>query len=408
MSEPRPRVLMLLENNAYPNDTRVRYEARALASAGYRVMVISPMATGHGKYAVIDGVSAYRYRAAASSGGMLGFVREYAKALVATFLLTLKVAIRPGFDIIHAHNPPDMFVVIGAFYRLFGKRFVFDHHDLAPEMYRARFPEGPGIVHRLLVLFERLTFRLSDLVISTNESYRRVAVERGGVPPERVAVVRNGPDLRRVNLVEPDPELRGRAEFILAYVGVMGVQDGIDYLLRALQHLRDELGRDNFFCVLMGKGDARLGLQDLAGSLGLDDHVWFAGHLPLNDLLPYLSAADICLDPDPSDGYNDHSTMIKMMEYMALSKPIVAFDLPEHRVTAGEAALYAIPNDELDYSRKIARLMDDPDLRARMGRVGRTRVEERLAWSHQELRLLEAYERLGRSVRGRAVGGRRE
>ncbi|MDH3223596.1 MAG: glycosyltransferase, partial [Gemmatimonadota bacterium] len=238
MAAPKGRVLMLLENNAYPNDTRVRSEAVGLAAAGYRVTVISPKATGQAAYDVIDGVTAYRYSGSPSKGGMVGFVWEYLHAMVATFFLTFKVLLRSGFDIIHAHNPPDTFVIIGGFYRLFGKRFVFDHHDLAPEMYRARFPDGPALVLRLLRGFEALTFRLSDLVISPNDSYRRVAIERGGVEPHRVAVVRNGPNLARVRCVDPDEGLRAKADFVLGYVGVMGTQDGIDYLLRALLHLR--------------------------------------------------------------------------------------------------------------------------------------------------------------------------
>ncbi|MFB3817524.1 MAG: glycosyltransferase family 4 protein [Candidatus Methylomirabilales bacterium] len=384
-------VLMLLENNPYPTDPRVRAEARTLAEAGYRVTVVAPGTAGQPWREVLDGVAVYRYPAPPAAEGVWGYVWEYGYSMAAMFVLSLLVSFRHGFDVIHAHNPPDTLVLIAAPYKLFGRRFVFDHHDIAPEMYEARFPGGRRSVSWALRFFERLSFRLADHVISTNESYRTIALERGGLPPRRVTVLRNGPDLERLRPVPGDPALRRRAGTILGYVGAMGPQDGVDYLLRALAHLVHDLGRRDVHCVIVGEGDAMAGLHRLTAELGLRSHVWFPGRVPDADLVRYLCTADICLDPDPSNPFTDRSTMIKMAEYMALGKPIVAFDLPEHRVTAGGAALYARPNDCRDFACKIAELMDSPETRRRMGERGKARAETALAWTRHRHRLLAAY-----------------
>jgi glycosyltransferase involved in cell wall biosynthesis/peptidoglycan/xylan/chitin deacetylase (PgdA/CDA1 family) len=394
-SSPRARVLMLLENNPYVHDIRVTAEASALTKAGYRVTVIAPAAPGHRWHEVVDGVVTYSYPAPRASNGVLGFIWEYGCSLVASFVLSLVVFLRDGFDIVHAHNPPDLFVFVAAFYRLFGVRFVFDHHDLSPEMYCARFgARSNRLLYQVLVGLEKLSCRLADHVISTNESYKTVEVERGGVPPARITIVRNGPNLNRTRPVEPDPGLRSRGKTVIGYVGEMGFQDGIDYLLRALHYLANDLRRTDFFCVLVGKGAAWGRLKALATELGIDEHVWFPGRVSESDLLRYLCAADICVDPDPSNPFNDRSSMIKMSEYMALAKPIVAFDLPEHRFTAQEAALYARPNDEAAFARALAELMDDPGRRHVMGAFGRQRVESALAWPYSVESLLEAYSTL--------------
>jgi glycosyltransferase involved in cell wall biosynthesis len=370
----------------------VRREATSLSRAGYDVTVISPAAKGQPKREIVDGVRVFRYPAPKERDGFLGYALEYGYAMLAAWVLTLYVFVRFGFDVIHAHNPPDTYVAIAAPYKLFGKRFVFDHHDLSPEMYDARFTDGSNaLVRRVLEWFENLTFRFADRVISTNESYEEIAIERGGVPSERIAVVRNGPDLDRVRAVAPDPELRAKAGTIIGYVGIMGYQDGVDYLIRALAHLVTDLDRQDVLCFIVGEGGAVPSLKTLVAELGLEEHVWFTGRVSDEDLMRYLSTADICVDPDPFNPFNDRSTMIKMSEYMAVGKPIVAFDLREHRRTAEDAALYAAPNDELDYARKLEELMDDPEKRAKMGERGRRRVEDVLAWPHQEARLLEVY-----------------
>jgi len=386
------RVLMLVENNPYPQDGRVRREANSLTRAGYRVTVISPASQGQPRSEVVDGVRVYRYRAPKERDGLLGYLVEYGYAMMASAVLSFYVFLRSGFDAIHAHNPPDTFVLIAAFYKLFGKRFVFDHHDLSPEMYDARFDRKANpVVRRTLLFFERLTFRLADQVVSTNESYKEIATGRGRVPADRVTVVRNGPEVGRVHPVPPDPALRAKGVTIIGYVGIMAPQDGVDYLIRSLGHLIRDLGRVDFFCVIVVNGAALPSLKRLVSELGLDLHVWFAGYVSDQDLLRYLSAADICVAPDPFNPFTDRSTMIKMTEYMAVGKPIVAFDLTEHRRTAAEAAVYAEGSDEYDFARCLAQLMDDPEARRVMGEVGRRRIDTELAWPHQERRLIEMY-----------------
>lgn len=389
------RVLMLLENGPYSQDARVPGEATALASAGYKVSVICPVGRQEPWRELLDGVCVYRFPAPPAANGFLGYLLEYSYSMVATFFLSLLVLLREGFDVVHAANPPDTFVFIAVFYKLLGKRFVYDHHDLVPELYYARFGgSGNRLVYHALVLLEKLSCRFADHVIATNQSCKTIEMQRGHVPEERITVVRNGPDLKRMQTLEPDPDMRQEGKTIISYVGRMGFQDGLDYLLRALQHLVYDLCRTDFFCVLVGAGDAWPRIRSLAEQLGLADNVLFTGWVEYTDVARYLSAADICVAPEPSNSYNDRSTAVKLMEYMALEKPIVAFDLPEHRVTAQDAAVYARPNDELDFAQQIASLMDDPERRKKMGELGRDRVVRELAWRHQEKHLLEAYEAL--------------
>ena len=387
------RILMLLENLPFPQDLRVRREAFALASAGYKVSVICPSAKGQPSHEIVNGVAVYRYPAPRPAQGFLSYLWEYAYSMAASFLLSLVVFFRDGFDAVHAHNPPDTFVFIAMFYKMFGKRFVYDHHDLSPEMYVARFHGGgKPLVHRALVLFEKLSCQFADQVIVTNESYKKVAMERARVPEKRITIVRNGIDLIRTFVpVEPDQELRQMGKTIIGYVGVMGVQDGVDYLLRALNYLLRGLGRSDFYCVIVGFGDALEDLKNLAQELELQDHVWFTGPIFGERLRQLLAAADICVDSSPANPYTDRSTMFKMMEYMSLGKPIVAFDLPEHRFTAREAAVYVTPNDERLFARALARLMDDPDRRLTLGATGSGRIKTQLAWEYSIPNLLSVY-----------------
>jgi glycosyltransferase involved in cell wall biosynthesis len=383
-------VLMLLENNPYPADPRVFLEAKALTTAGYHVSIICPRHPGQAWYEVLNAVRVYRYPMPPAANSILGYVWEYGYSTVATFILSLLVCWREGCDIVHVHNPPDSFVLIAAFYKLLGKRFIYDHHDLAPEVYYARFGgRGNRLVYHVLVFLEKLSCRLADHVITTNQSYKQIEMQRGRVSEERITIVRNGPDLHRLQPVAPTPRSPGKT--IIGYAGVMGYQDGVDYLLRALHRLVYDLGRTDVFCILLGGGDAWASLKVLAMQLRLDEYVWFSGWVSYADLIRNISTADICMAPEPSNPYNDRSTMVKMMEYMALRKPIVAFDLPEHRFTAQDAAVYACPNDEMDFARHIAALMDNPEQRQRMGQRGRERVETELAWTYQEKHLLEAY-----------------
>jgi glycosyltransferase involved in cell wall biosynthesis len=386
------RVVMLLGNNPYPHDPRVRHEAVALASAGHEVTVICPRLSTQMRSDTIDGVRVLRYRAPARAPGAAGYVAEYAYATLASLGLSLRVLRRHGFDVVHAHNPPDTFALLGAFYKLLGKRFVFDHHDLAPEMFDARFGgRGSRAVRSVLVVLEKLSCRLADHVIAANRSYRAVEIERGKVAPERVTVVRNGPGFDDVGPVEPDPGLRARAGTLIGYLGVMGYQDGVDHLLRAVRHLVYDLGQRDALCILIGRGDAREDLERLTRELRIEEHVLFTGFIPVAEVVRHLSTVDLCVDPDPSNPFNDRSTMIKVMDYMTFGKPIVAFDLPENRFTAGDAAHYVRPNDDLELARGIRDLMDDPERRARMGAAGRERVTTTLSWENSVPPLLGAY-----------------
>ena len=387
------RVLMLLENSYYPRDARVRREAESLAQAGYEVTVICPALPSQAKRELCNGVRVWRYPASPEAHGLLGYAVEYGYALVATFALSILLAFRHGFDVIHAANPPDLFALIAVLYKPFGKRFIYDQHDLAPEMYGARFScKSSRAVRAILLAFERFSYLTSEHVIVTNESYREVAMRRGRVPRDRVSIVRNGPDeMQLEHKAEPATGLAKPGTSIIAYLGLMGIQDGVEHLIRAIDHLRRDLDREDFLCLILGTGEEQPRLEALTEKLGLNEHVRFTGFIPDPAYIPYVLAADICVDPDPWSEYNDRSTMVKIMDYMTFGKPIVAFDLRETRFSAGPAALYVKPNDDLEYAKALAQLMDDPEKRAEMGRCGRRRIESELAWSYSARSMLQAY-----------------
>jgi glycosyltransferase involved in cell wall biosynthesis len=301
----------------------------------------------------------------------------------------VRVALTRGFDVIHGCNPPDTIFVIALFFRIFGKRFIFDHHDINPELYEAKFARR-DVWYRLLRRLERWTFAAADVSIATNESYRRIAIERGRMPPSRVFVVRSGADLARVRSVPPRPELRRGKRYLVGYVGVIGKQEGLDLLLQAVAHLRGR--RDDVHFVIVGDGTELAALRQLSRELAVDDCVEFTGRVPDDVLWEIMSTADLCVNPDRANEMNDKSTMNKILEYMALGKPIVQFDLTEGRFSAGGASLYARPNDTEDFAARICELLDDRERRETMGAIGRSRVEAGLAWHHQIPQLLQAYD----------------
>ncbi len=388
------RVLILVENLPSPFDRRVWQEATTLRDVGYDVSIVCPTGKGHDRtYEVIDGIHIWRYRLPTEGEGALGYLVEYAVALFCTFALSFKVLRARGFDVIHACNPPDLFFLIGGFYKLFGKKFVFDHHDANPELYEAKFGRKDWF-YKLMLVLERLTFRTADVSIATNESYRRIAVKRGGMAPGRVFVVRSGPSLERMKKMEPVPALRCGKRFLVGYVGVMGRQEGIDYLLRAVAHLVHELKRTDAHFALVGGGTSLEEMKTLAKRLGVADYVTFTGRVSDAEMLAVLNTADVCVNPDVANEMNDISTMNKIMEYMALGKPIVQFDLAEGRFSAQAASLYARRNNAFDFAAKIAELLDDPARRALMGAYGRKRVENELEWRYEMPKLVAAYEAL--------------
>lgn len=390
------KVLMIVENLPVPRDRRVWQEAQALKAAGWTVSVICPAMGAYPQgHEVIDDIHIWRHPLPPEGEGLLGYAREYATALAWEFALAWKVLFKRGFDVIHACNPPETIFAVGGFFKLLlGKRFIFDHHDLSPELYEAKFGRK-GAMHRLLLTLERLTFATADVSIATNESFRKVAIVRGGMDPDRVFVVRSGPDVRRLTITPPDPALKQGAKHLIAYVGVMNSQDGVEYVLEAMRVLVVEQGRGDVRAVLMGDGPMLPELKRMAGELGVAEYVTFTGWANDDVLIPMLNAADVCVSPDPANDFNDSCTMNKILEYMALAKPVVLFDLTEGRRSAGDAALYAADNDAVDLAAKIATLLDDPDLRARMGAVGRARMERELSWEYQVPRLLSAYAALG-------------
>ena len=392
------RVLMLLENGPYPGDVRVYREASSLTAAGYQVSIICPREYTEPWTEQVEGVSVFRFPGCLSLRGPLGYAWRYFYATIAVFLISLYVCVRKGFDVVHTHNPPDTFFVIAAFYKLFGRQFIYDHHDLMPEIYLAQQGgEGKPSIYRMLHQCEKWSCRFADRIIATNESYKALEAARHQIPSERISVVRNGPDEKNMQLLDPDPAVRDRAGTIIGYVGTIGIQDGVDYLLRALHHLIHDLGKQDVCCVIVGDGAAMTDLRILAQELELQQYLLFTGFIYDDELVRrYVSSMDICTDPDPSNSLNDRSTMIKMMEYMALAKPIVAFDLPEHRVTAGESALYARPNDVCDFARQIARLIEDPAQGKKIGEIGKERIRTEMAWAYQETHLFQAYESIGR------------
>jgi glycosyltransferase involved in cell wall biosynthesis len=387
------RVLIIVENLPSPFDRRVWQEATTLHEAGYTVSIICP--TGKGceqRYEHIDGIHIYRHPLPLEAKGALGYALEYGTALFWEFVLAFRVLRRHGFDVIHACNPPDIIFLVGGFFKLFlRKRFIFDHHDINPELYEAKF-DRRDLFYKLMVLFERLTFRTSDISIATNESYKRIAIERGGMDPDRVFVVRSGPKLDRLRIVPPTPELKQGRRFLVGYVGVMGKQEGIDYLLRAVAHIVYEMGRHDVHFGLVGAGTSLDEMKAYARELKVDGHVTFTGRVPDAEMLAMLNTADVCVNPDVANEMNDKSTMNKIMEYMALGKPIVQFDLTEGRYSAQDASLYAVRNDARDLGRKIVELLDDPERRQRMGEFGRARVLGQLEWRYEAPKLLRAYD----------------
>jgi glycosyltransferase involved in cell wall biosynthesis len=319
---------------------------------------------------------------------------EYATALFWEFVLAWRIHLTRGFDAIHACNPPDLiFIVAGFFKLLFGKRFLFDQHDINPELYEAKFGRR-DLAWRALKLMERLTFRAADVSIATNQSYRQIAIERGGMNPNRVFVVRSGPNLDRVRDMPPDPAWRRGRAHMVAYIGVIGGQEGIDLLLESVAHIVREKDRQDIQFVIMGSGPELASVQALAKQLGLDPYVTFTGRVDDTTLFTVLSTADVCVNPDRFNDMNDKSTMNKIMEYMALGKPIVQFDLTEGRVSAREASVYAKRNDPADFGDNILALVDDPERRRAMGVFGRQRVRDELAWPHEAPKLLAAYDAL--------------
>jgi glycosyltransferase involved in cell wall biosynthesis len=399
------RILIIVQNLPVPFDRRVWLECQALVAAGYDVSVVCPKGKNDPSYQVVDTVRLYKYRPYAPGGSKISFVAEYVYSFLGTAWKTILARRRGRFAVMQACNPPDIFWPIAMALRLVDRtKFVFDHHDLSPELFQSRFPDGPKLPYRGLLALERRTHRTADHVISTNDSYRDIAIRRSGKAPADVTVVRTGPDAEKLRRGPQHAELRRGRRFLAAYIGVMGPQDGVDIVVRAAGIVVHDMGRDDIAFTVIGSGDCFEELVALRDELGLAGHVEFTGRAPDELVQKILSTADVGLSPDPKNPLNDVSTMNKTMEYMAFELPVVAFDLRETRVSAAAAAVYVQPNDVREYAQAIVDLVDDESTRSQLGKFGRTRVEDELAWVHQKRAYVDVYDRLtGRA--GTGTGG---
>lgn len=389
---PSRRGLIIVEDLPVPFDRRVWTEAKTLRDAGWRMTVISPKGEGATRWHErIDGIEVFRYPLPTTAAGFANHLAEYAVAIPASLILALLAWRGRRFDVVHACNPPDFFFPIGWLFQRLGSAFVFDQHDLSPEVYVAQGGRRGGLVHRVLLWSERRTYRTADVVIATNETYRRFALERGSVDSERVFVVRSSPDPSRIHRVEPDPSLRQGRQHLVAYLGTMGQQDGVDLFVEAARHVAAARpGQARF--VAMGGGPMLEDLREQVRREGLADDVTFTGRVPDEFVRRVLSTADVAISPDPANDFNEYCTMNKTLEYMAVGLPVVAFELEETRVSAADAAVYATPNDPAGLANLTIDLLDDPERRARMGEIGRARVAGDLSWTNSARSLLAAYD----------------
>lgn len=387
------RILIVVENLPVPFDSRVWKEARALRDSGYEVAVLSPRGKGYSRnHEVLDGVHIYRHPMPKEGDTPLGYLWEYGWALFWEFLYAWWIFLTRGFDVIQGCNPPDNIFLVALPFKLFGVKYIFDHHDANPELYLSKYARK-DLFYEVQVWLERMTYRVSDVVMATNESYKSLAISRGGLDRKDVFVVRNGPDLEQFKWVPARPELKYGKPYLVGYVGTMSIQEGLDILLDVAVEIKKR-GRKDIHFTCVGGGPGLAGLRMMVKEKNIEDLVNFTGRVPDKDLLEILSTSDVCVNPDRPCAMNDISTMIKIMEYMALGKPIVQFDLKEGRFSAGESSLYSDNMDLVaDFADKILWLLEDPEVRRKMGEFGRKRVEEELAWEYSVGNLLAAYQR---------------
>lgn len=392
MTPNNRKILIIVENLPVPFDTRVWQEATTLVANGYTVSVISPKGKGYdADEEILDGVHIYRHELPVEGNGAIGYLQEYSYVLKEELRLAKKAYREVGFDVIHGCNPPDDIFLVAGRFKKYGVKYVFDHHDICPELFEAKFGHKSGPLYWSQLFFERQTYRHCTFAFVTNESYKRIAIERGGMKPERVIVLRSGPRLERMRILPPVESIRRGYPYMVGYVGVIGQQEGIEYILQAAQYTKEH--ENNVFWGIVGGGPHLDALRQKAHDMGLDDCVEFTGRAPDQQMLEYLNTADVCVNSDEYNSMNDKSTMNKVLEYMALAKPIVQFDLTEGRYSAQEASVYARRNDAVDMAKKVQELLADPERRKRMGEFGRARVVNELSWEHTSKALLEGYEK---------------
>lgn len=392
MSNKR-KILIIVENLPVPFDTRVWQEATTLAENGYEVSVICPKGKGFDSdYEYLKGVHIHRHDLPTEGNGALGYAREYFCALREEIRLARKIYKERGFHVIHGCNPPDDIYMVARLFRNKGVDYVFDHHDICPELFEAKFGKKSGLLYKSQLWLERQTYKHCAFAFVTNESYKRIAISRGGMSEDKVFVLRSGPKLERLRITSAKPEIKRGKRFMVGYLGVIGQQEGIEYMLKAAQYIKEQLRRDDIFWGIVGGGPHLEALRSQSHEMGLDDILEFTGRVSDEVLLDYLNTADVCVNSDEYNAMNDKSTMNKILEYMALGKPIVQFDLTEGRYSAQEASLYAEPNNAIDMANKIIHLLDHPEERQRMSEYGRKRIVNELSWEHTSRALLEGYD----------------
>lgn len=387
------RVVIVVENLPAPLDRRVWQESQALRDAGYQVTVICPKMRGfNASTENIDGIQIYRHWITDEAGGFVGFIGEYASALWGEFWLLWKVWFKQGMDVIHLCNPPDLLFLVALPFRLLGVKVVYDVHDLWPEMFEAKFNRR-GWFYSLVRLAEKCTYKLANAVLATNETVKHVAMTRGGKSESDVTVVRTAPMFGNID-VDPDPSLKKGKQFLVGYIGVMGNADGVDYLVRAADHLVHVLKREDTHFLIMGSGAEYDNLVRLRDELGLQSFVDLPGRVTNEFLFTALKTMDVGAACDPKNSYNDGCTMNKTLEYMAFGKPQVLFDIIEGRASAQEAALYVQENSAEKFAEALVELLDDPERREQMGAFGMKRLFEELNWERSVENLTGAYGRL--------------
>lgn len=388
------KILIIVENLPSPFDRRVWQEATALRDKGAMVSIICPKGKGYEKkFEMLDGIAIYRHPLPKEADGALGYLLEYGAALFWEFVLAVRCLFTRGFDVIQACNPPDLIFLVALPFKLIGKKLVFDHHDINPELYEAKFGKR-DFLYKVMLFLERMTFRSAKISIATNESYKRIAIERGGKKPEDVFVVRSGPSLERLRIIPPVEELKRGRKYLVGYVGVIGKQEGLNYLVDAAAYIVNVKERRDIHFICVGGGTELERIKAYAAENGVGEYFTFTGRVPDRQLLEALNTADVCVNPDEYNEMNDKSTMNKIMEYMALAKPIVQFDMTEGRFSAQEASLYAKPNDSADMAEKILEILDDPSIGRQMGEFGYNRVRNKLEWKYEKENLYSAYRKL--------------
>lgn len=392
------KILIIVENLPVPFDTRVWQEATTLVSNGYTVSVISPKGKGYSRdEEIIDGVNIFRYDLPSEGNGFLGYVKEYGSSLWNEYKLAKKVYKKIGFEIIQGCNPPDNIYMVANRFKKYGVKYVFDHHDLCPELFYAKFKKY-GLLYKSQLWLEKKTYDNCEFAFVTNESYKKIAIERGKMDPKKVFVLRSGPNLKRLKIQPPKNEIKRGKKFMIGYIGVIGQQEGIEYLLEAIKYLKESLKRNDIFCGIVGGGPHLEALKKQTKEMGLDDIVEFTGRVSDQVLLDYLNTADVCVNPDEYNEMNDKSTMNKVLEYMALGKPIVQFDLTEGKYSAGEASLYATRNNSKDLADKINILLLNEDQRKEMSQIGRKRILEKFSWEKTSITIIRGYDEIYKTL----------